>query len=174
MNGPLAPYAGRLADGIAALGLTLPQAIVDKLLAYGELLLKNSRQGMNALTWGFRRLIETATSDRGRRARRQQQRVGGHGRLHEGDTLRRQVLDDDDGPPRLDDLVDDDAREHLGVADGEVARERYRPGRAPRRLAVYHHRNAVARAAKKRVEREMRPAQRPVRPAPAQSNIKTF
>lgn len=43
MNGPLAPYAGQLADGIAALGLTLPQAIVDKLLAYGELLLKWNR-----------------------------------------------------------------------------------------------------------------------------------
>lgn len=43
MNGPLAPYAGRLAEGIAALGLTLPQAIVDKLLAYGELLLKWNR-----------------------------------------------------------------------------------------------------------------------------------
>jgi DNA-binding transcriptional LysR family regulator len=36
------------------------------LTPYGDMLLRNSKQGMNALTWGFRRLIETATSDRGR------------------------------------------------------------------------------------------------------------
>lgn len=40
MSGCLQPWAGQLADGIAALGLALPQETVDRLLAFGELLLK--------------------------------------------------------------------------------------------------------------------------------------
>ena len=40
MSGRLQPYAAQLADGIAALGLALPQETVDRLLAFGELLLK--------------------------------------------------------------------------------------------------------------------------------------
>ena len=40
MSGRLQPYATQLADGIAALGLVLPQETVDRLLAFGELLLK--------------------------------------------------------------------------------------------------------------------------------------
>ena len=40
MSGRLQPWAGQLADGIAALGLALPQETVDRLLAFGELLLK--------------------------------------------------------------------------------------------------------------------------------------
>ncbi|PKO58691.1 MAG: 16S rRNA (guanine(527)-N(7))-methyltransferase RsmG [Betaproteobacteria bacterium HGW-Betaproteobacteria-19] len=43
MSGALAPHAGQLADGIAALGLVLPQETVDRLLAFGELLLKWNR-----------------------------------------------------------------------------------------------------------------------------------
>lgn len=43
MSGALASHAGRLADGIAALGLALPQETVDRLLAFGELLLKWNR-----------------------------------------------------------------------------------------------------------------------------------
>lgn len=41
--GGLAPHAGRLADGIDALGLTLSPATLDRLLAFGELLLKWNR-----------------------------------------------------------------------------------------------------------------------------------
>jgi 16S rRNA (guanine527-N7)-methyltransferase len=40
MSGRLQPYASQLADGIAALGLALPQETIDRLLAFGELLLK--------------------------------------------------------------------------------------------------------------------------------------
>lgn len=40
MSGRLHAYAGQLADGIATLGLALPQETVDRLLAFGELLLK--------------------------------------------------------------------------------------------------------------------------------------
>ncbi len=40
MSGRLQPYAAQLADGIAALGLVLPRETVDRLLAFGELLLK--------------------------------------------------------------------------------------------------------------------------------------
>jgi 16S rRNA (guanine527-N7)-methyltransferase len=40
VSGRLQPYATQLADGIAALGLALPQETVDRLLAFGELLLK--------------------------------------------------------------------------------------------------------------------------------------
>lgn len=40
MSGRLQPCAALLADGIAALGLALPQETVDRLLAFGELLLK--------------------------------------------------------------------------------------------------------------------------------------
>ena len=40
MSGRLQPYAARLADGVAALGLALPQETIDRLLAFGELLLK--------------------------------------------------------------------------------------------------------------------------------------
>ncbi|MBS0543165.1 MAG: 16S rRNA (guanine(527)-N(7))-methyltransferase RsmG, partial [Proteobacteria bacterium] len=40
MSGALATHARQLADGIAALGLVLPQETVDRLLAFGELLLK--------------------------------------------------------------------------------------------------------------------------------------
>ncbi|MFV8824969.1 16S rRNA (guanine(527)-N(7))-methyltransferase RsmG [Thauera sp. WH-2] len=40
MSGRLQAYAGQLAEGIAALGLALPQETVDRLLAFGELLLK--------------------------------------------------------------------------------------------------------------------------------------
>ena len=40
MSGRLQPCAAQLADGIAALGLALPQETVDRLLAFGELLLK--------------------------------------------------------------------------------------------------------------------------------------
>lgn len=40
MSGRLQPYATQLADSIAALGLALPQETVDRLLAFGELLLK--------------------------------------------------------------------------------------------------------------------------------------
>ena len=40
MSGRLQPYATQLADGIAALGLALPLETVDRLLAFGELLLK--------------------------------------------------------------------------------------------------------------------------------------
>ena len=40
MSGRLQPYATQLADGIAALGLALPQETIDRLLAFGELLLK--------------------------------------------------------------------------------------------------------------------------------------
>ena len=40
MSGRLQPYATQLADGTAALGLALPQETVDRLLAFGELLLK--------------------------------------------------------------------------------------------------------------------------------------
>lgn len=40
MSGALAAHARQLADGIAALGLVLPQETVDRLLAFGELLLK--------------------------------------------------------------------------------------------------------------------------------------
>lgn len=39
----LAPHAGQLADGIAALGLVLPEETVERLLAFGELLLKWNR-----------------------------------------------------------------------------------------------------------------------------------
>ncbi len=37
---PLKPYAGQLVEGIAELGLALPDETVDRLLAFGELLLK--------------------------------------------------------------------------------------------------------------------------------------
>jgi 16S rRNA (guanine527-N7)-methyltransferase len=40
VSGRLQPCATQLADGIAALGLALPQETVDRLLAFGELLLK--------------------------------------------------------------------------------------------------------------------------------------
>jgi len=40
VSGRLQPYATQLADGIAALGLALPQETIDRLLAFGELLLK--------------------------------------------------------------------------------------------------------------------------------------
>ena len=40
MSGTLAAHARQLTDGIAALGLVLPQETVDRLLAFGELLLK--------------------------------------------------------------------------------------------------------------------------------------
>jgi 16S rRNA (guanine527-N7)-methyltransferase len=40
VSGRLQPYATQLADSIAALGLALPQETVDRLLAFGELLLK--------------------------------------------------------------------------------------------------------------------------------------
>ncbi|MBS0512196.1 MAG: 16S rRNA (guanine(527)-N(7))-methyltransferase RsmG [Proteobacteria bacterium] len=40
MSGALAAHARQLVDGIAALGLVLPQETVDRLLAFGELLLK--------------------------------------------------------------------------------------------------------------------------------------
>ena len=40
MSGRLQAYAGQLGEGIAALGLALPQETVDRLLAFGELLLK--------------------------------------------------------------------------------------------------------------------------------------
>jgi len=40
MSGRLQAYEGQLAEGIAALGLALPQETVDRLLAFGELLLK--------------------------------------------------------------------------------------------------------------------------------------
>ena len=40
MSGALAAHARQLADGLAALGLALPQETVDRLLAFGELLLK--------------------------------------------------------------------------------------------------------------------------------------
>lgn len=40
MSGRLQPWAARLSDGVAALGLALPQETVDRLLAFGELLLK--------------------------------------------------------------------------------------------------------------------------------------
>ena len=40
MSGRLQPYVTQLADGVAALGLALPQETVDRLLAFGELLLK--------------------------------------------------------------------------------------------------------------------------------------
>lgn len=40
MSGRLQPYANQLADGIATLGLALAQETVDRLLAFGELLLK--------------------------------------------------------------------------------------------------------------------------------------
>ena len=40
MSGVLSAHARQLADGIATLGLTLPQETVDRLLAFGELLLK--------------------------------------------------------------------------------------------------------------------------------------
>ena len=40
MSGRLQPYADQLADGIATLGLALAQETVDRLLAFGELLLK--------------------------------------------------------------------------------------------------------------------------------------
>lgn len=40
MSRRLQPCATQLADGIAALGLALPQETVDRLLAFGELLLK--------------------------------------------------------------------------------------------------------------------------------------
>lgn len=41
--GTLAPYASHLADGIAALGLVLPDETIERLLAFGELLLKWNR-----------------------------------------------------------------------------------------------------------------------------------
>ncbi len=41
--GKLAPYAGQLVDGIAALGLALPDETIERLLAFGELLLKWNR-----------------------------------------------------------------------------------------------------------------------------------
>ncbi len=40
MSGRLAAHAAELAEGIAALGLVLPRETVDRLLAFGELLLK--------------------------------------------------------------------------------------------------------------------------------------
>lgn len=40
MSGRLQPCAAQLADGIAALGIALPQETADRLLAFGELLLK--------------------------------------------------------------------------------------------------------------------------------------
>ena len=40
MSGRLQPYAAQLADGVAALGFALPQETIDRLLAFGELLLK--------------------------------------------------------------------------------------------------------------------------------------
>lgn len=40
MSGRLQPWAAQLSDGVAALGLALPQEAVDRLLAFGELLLK--------------------------------------------------------------------------------------------------------------------------------------
>ena len=40
MSGRLQPWAAQLSDGVAALGLALPQETVDRLLAFGELLLK--------------------------------------------------------------------------------------------------------------------------------------
>lgn len=43
MSGALASHARQLADGIAALGIALPQETVDRLLAFGELLLKWNR-----------------------------------------------------------------------------------------------------------------------------------
>lgn len=43
MSGRLAPHAVQLAEGIAGLGLVLAQETVDRLLAFGELLLKWNR-----------------------------------------------------------------------------------------------------------------------------------
>lgn len=43
MSGALASHARQLADGVAALGLVLPQETVDRLLSFGELLLKWNR-----------------------------------------------------------------------------------------------------------------------------------
>ena len=43
MSGPLAPHADELAAGLAQLGLVLPQETVERLLAFGELLLKWNR-----------------------------------------------------------------------------------------------------------------------------------
>lgn len=40
MSGRLQPWAAQLSDGVAALGLALPQETVDRLLAFDELLLK--------------------------------------------------------------------------------------------------------------------------------------
>ncbi len=40
MSGRLQPYAAQLAEGVSALGLALPQQTIDRLLAFGELLLK--------------------------------------------------------------------------------------------------------------------------------------
>ncbi|ENO81929.1 16S rRNA methyltransferase GidB [Thauera sp. 27] len=40
MSGRLQPWAAQLSDGVAALGFALPQETVDRLLAFGELLLK--------------------------------------------------------------------------------------------------------------------------------------
>ncbi|ENO94219.1 16S rRNA methyltransferase GidB [Thauera sp. 28] len=40
MSGRLQPWAAQFSDGVAALGLALPQETVDRLLAFGELLLK--------------------------------------------------------------------------------------------------------------------------------------
>lgn len=43
MRGGLGPHVDQLVEGIAALGLALPQETVDSLVAYGELLLKWNR-----------------------------------------------------------------------------------------------------------------------------------
>jgi 16S rRNA (guanine527-N7)-methyltransferase len=43
MNGALAPHVGKLAEGIAALGLETAPALAARLLAFGELLLKWNR-----------------------------------------------------------------------------------------------------------------------------------
>lgn len=43
MSGRLSPHAGELAAGLAALGLVLPQETVERLLGFGELLLKWNR-----------------------------------------------------------------------------------------------------------------------------------
>jgi 16S rRNA (guanine527-N7)-methyltransferase len=43
VSGRLAPHAGEFAAGLAALGLALPREVVERLLAFGELLLKWNR-----------------------------------------------------------------------------------------------------------------------------------
>ncbi len=43
MSGKLGPHVDQLVEGVAALGLALPQETIDGLVAYGELLLKWNR-----------------------------------------------------------------------------------------------------------------------------------